>query len=388
MNTNVALDISPSLAYVYHESDMPRNDPVVIFCADPQGMKLYEYCIAHDIVVDGFVDTERSALDNGAPVFRPINLHLLDASKTNLLISKRGYEEFLPAFEAAGFKGVYVAHPFALWLVAVTKTDHKLKAGQIYDEMITSAPNPQHDIDIFAGDWLSEIPLPNVKSGWNRLFEGDGRVAWANEALGGFNGKNILELGPYEGGHTYALEKTYGATSVTAIESNPRAFLRCLIVKNLFDLKVSRFLLGNFMEYFKQEERQYDVIFASGVLYHMTNPAELLTEISKKTNQIFLWTHFYDEALIKGNREINFRFDYSRTRQNKLGSYSFSEYCFVYRDEDTTAAHLGGTENHAYWLKMEDIVGLLKELGFTDVQTGLVDREQRFGPNLCIAAKK
>ncbi|MDR3448345.1 MAG: class I SAM-dependent methyltransferase [Alphaproteobacteria bacterium] len=388
MNTNLAWDTSSSITYVHHENDMPRDAPVVIFCADSQGLNLYEYCITHDIIVDGFIDTERSALENGAPVFRPFNLHLLDASKTNLLIGKRGFDEFLPAFEAAGFKGIYVAHPFAQGLMARTKTPHKLKPGQIYDAMVASAPNPQHDIDIFAGDWLSEIPLPNTKSGWNKLFEGDGRLAWADEALGGFKGKNILELGPYEGGHTYVLEKTYGAASITSIESNPRAFLRCLIVKNLFDLKVSRFLLGNFMEYFKREERRYDSIFASGVLYHMTNPAELLLQIANKTDQVFLWTHFYDEALVKSNAEINPRFDDSLTRYSKLGSYSFPEYHFTYRNTATVVGHLGGVEKHANWLRLEDIVGLLKEVGFTDIQQGRLNREHLYSPNVCIAAKK
>lgn len=85
----------------------------------------------------------------------------------------------------------------------------------------------------------------------------------------------VLELGPLEAGHTYMLEKM-GARSIVAVEANSRAYLKCLIVKELFELKRAKFLLGDFVAYLKNNTRHFDLCLASGVLYHMQNPAELL----------------------------------------------------------------------------------------------------------------
>ena len=311
--------------HVNHESDMPRDRDVVIFCANEHGLKLYEYCCTHGISVRGFIDLQKTTLDNSVPVFGMAELKNLVTQGTNLLISTRGYQEHISVLEAAEFSGIYIAHPFAQFLLASATTQHQLKQGQIYDAMVTSAPSPQHDVDIFAGDWMSELPLPGVKSGWNKLFVDDPRLKWVSDVCHGLAGSDILELGPYEGGHTFALEKAYGAASVTAVEANPRAFLRCLIAKNLLDMKNSRFLLGDFTEYLKNTDKSYDLIFASGVLYHMTKPAELLELISGKARRVFLWTHVYDEALISANKQINFRFDYTRTRESQVRGYSFNE---------------------------------------------------------------
>ena len=53
----------------------------------------------------------------------------------------------------------------------------------------------------------------------------------------------MLELGPLEGAHTYMLDRA-GASEVVAIEGNTRAFLKCLITKELLSMPSARFLVG------------------------------------------------------------------------------------------------------------------------------------------------
>jgi hypothetical protein len=105
------------------------------------------------------------------------------------------------------------------------------------------APSPAAPFDIFKDDWSSEVP--GFKTGASPLFD-DSRIKWLESQLGSFEGKRVLELGPLEGGHTFMMERA-GAT-VTAIEANQRAFLKCLIVKDAFHLK-SEFLFGDFRPY-------------------------------------------------------------------------------------------------------------------------------------------
>src|SRR3954464_14009309 len=93
------------------------------------------------------------------------------------------------------------------------------------------APSVQAAVDIFKGEWSSKFPAEAgpVTAGQWALFE-DARLAWALERLGGVAGKTALELGPLEGGHSYMLQRS-GAASVVAVEGNPRAYLKCLLVK-------------------------------------------------------------------------------------------------------------------------------------------------------------
>ena len=98
--------------------------------------------------------------------------------------------------------------------------------------------------------------------------------------------------------------ESMGAKSIFVIEANTIGYLKCLITKEIMELKRSRFLLGDFVTYLKSTGESFDAGIASGVLYHMQNPVELIHLISRKTNKIVLWTHYYDETLIKSNPNI------------------------------------------------------------------------------------
>ena len=74
---------------------------------------------------------------------------------------------------------------------------------------------------------------------------------WLVEQLGGVRDLSILELGPLEGGHTYWLEKM-GAKSILALEANTRAFLKCLVVKEVYGLERAKFLCGDFMGFLRR----------------------------------------------------------------------------------------------------------------------------------------
>jgi 16S rRNA A1518/A1519 N6-dimethyltransferase RsmA/KsgA/DIM1 with predicted DNA glycosylase/AP lyase activity len=132
--------------------------------------------------------------------------------------------------------------------------------------------------------------------GWADPFNVD-RVAWPN-SLFDISGKSVLELGPLEGGHSFALHNI-GASTITAIEGNSRAFLKCLIVKELFDLSRVKLLYGDFVKYLEKTTDHFDIIFASGVPYHMCPPLQLLSLIKQHTNQCYIWAHYYDQHLLQ-----------------------------------------------------------------------------------------
>ncbi len=118
---------------------------------------------------------------------------------------------------------------------------------------VSEAPSTQNVIDLFDGEWSTAMPsdLGAVsRPGHAGLFT-DGRISWAGQILGPFRGLDILELGPLEGAHSFMLEQL-GAASITAIEANARAFLKCLCIKEVMGMLRVRFMLGSFLPYLEQ----------------------------------------------------------------------------------------------------------------------------------------
>lgn len=220
------------------------------------------------------------------------------------------------------------------------------------------------------------------KAGNASLFDDD-RIKWIISELGGVKNKTILELGPLEGGHSYMLEKN-GAT-ILSIEANSRAFLKCLIIKELLGLK-SRFLCGNFLEYLEASEEKFDVCIASGVLYHMTNPVYLIYLLSKTTNNLFIWTHYYDDEIISKNKEINKKF----TKGGSLEYGGFRCYLFKYHYYDALSwnGFCGGPNEFSYWMSRNDILKCLTHFGFRKIKTQFDHLNHPNGPSFAILAIK
>ncbi|MHB8594153.1 MAG: class I SAM-dependent methyltransferase, partial [Acidimicrobiales bacterium] len=126
----------------------------------------------------------------------------------------------------------------------------------------------------------------------------------------------VLELGPLEGGHSYMLD-CLGASGVTAIEANQRAYLRCLIAKELLGIPSARFLCGDFMAYLQDAVRRgasWDLCVAVGVLYHQKDPVSLLELATQVSDRLLLWTHYYDAEVIGRRPELAANFPSAERR--------------------------------------------------------------------------
>ncbi len=255
---------------------------------------------------------------------------------------------------------------------------------EILDSYITSAPSIQNAIDIFKGEWASSFPgyLNVIDAGKSNLFE-DRRVSWSAEKIGGFQGKTILELGPLEAGHTYMMEQL-GAASILAVEANRRAYLKCLIVKEILGLNRARFLFGDCIEYLRNTSEKFDFCFASGVLYHMINPVELLALISKISDRVFIWTHYYDADVINNTPAIAHKFPESKTAE--WDGFQHTLYRYEYKNALDSAGFCGGSNPYSHWMSREDILSCLKYFGFTDIEIEFENREHQNGPSFGVMA--
>lgn len=253
-------------------------------------------------------------------------------------------------------------------------------------DLIEKKPSPQNVLDLFAGEWTSQMPPDSglVSTGTIPLFE-DPRIAWLGRVLGPVENRDVLELGPLEGAHTYALHRM-GARSITAIEANPRAFLRCLCIKEIFGLDRARFLLGNFLPYLEEQGGKVDLAVASGVLYHMTQPLRLLDLLSRATDRLFIWSHYYDPDIVRHRPDAAI---FAPAAPIRLGDFTCEASVRRYPDEALAwQGFTGGAAPHAVWLTRAGLLAFLRARGFASVAVEFDQPDHQNGPALALCARR
>jgi SAM-dependent methyltransferase len=255
------------------------------------------------------------------------------------------------------------------------------------DPYCRQAPSPQTALDIFQGEWASRLPGragQTLRAGADALFE-DPRVAWAAEQFAAFGipvtGARVLELGPLEGGHSYLL-RSAGAREVVAVEANQRAYLRCLVAKEILGYNGVSFLHGDATAYLMQTEEAFDLGFACGLLYHLVNPVELLQQLCRRCRAVFVWTMYYDSNYnrLHPGHEVAagepFRFE--------QGGFSHTLRRHDYGRPGDWSGFRGGSAPHAHWMEREEILGALRHFGFERQVTR--DEQVTWGSALWVAA--
>lgn len=265
----------------------------------------------------------------------------------------------------------------------LSNTDSDAVTFTIEDRLIQKNPSPQTALDIFKGTWTSRLPgdYANYLAGSTPLFE-DSRIPLCAPSLGGIEGKKVLDLGPLEGGPAYVLEKM-GAASVVAVEANSILFLKCLVAKEILNMNRTNFLCGEVTEYLKNTKEHFDVCVASGILYHMSNPVELLFLLSKSTDRLMIWTHYFDEINLDRNKIQTFKQAVSHNFENESYNYHRQEYGIGF----TTNSFCGGTAQHSNWMSKDGILKALEIFGFTTI-TILEDVDSVNGPYVLLTATR
>lgn len=255
----------------------------------------------------------------------------------------------------------------------------------ILDEYVAGLPLPQNAVDALPG-WNMALPPEAGAVAGAAPFYFDSRIIWALKQFGQLEGKSVLELGPLEASHTYMLEKS-GAAKIQAIEANRLSFLRCLVVKELLRLKTAHFYLGDFQTWLERHTERYDLIVASGVLYHMKEPTKLLELMAARTDAFFLWTHYMSEDAMPPSDPRRGAFDgevltvesvgvpVRHYRRSYLGAWKQKSFC-------------GGMLDLHHWLDRDDILLVIRALGFEDIRVAHDDPNHENGPAFSVFARR
>jgi hypothetical protein len=257
-------------------------------------------------------------------------------------------------------------------------------APDVLDAYGRTAPTAQLAVDIFKNGWSSSFPAEfAVQAGSTPLFE-DARLQRLIDLAGGIENYRILELGPLEGGHSYLMEKA-GAHSVLAIEACVLSYLKCLIAKEITGLRRVAFQFGNFVPFLETSTERFDLIVASGVLYHQREPLQLLEAIAQHTDRVFLWTHYY----LEGHDTDYVKAEYfTRVPGAPLNGFACDLFRLEYDRYLPNGKYRGGVHDHAHWMKRDDLLACLRHVGFTNIEIAFEQTEHPFGPNLTLLARR
>lgn len=257
--------------------------------------------------------------------------------------------------------------------------------SSILDSYVKAAPTPQNAVDIFKGEWSSILPPDcGADSGGRALHYDDARLTWFLDQIGGASGKDILELGPLEGGHSWMCEQA-GARSITAVEANTRAYLKCLIAAQITGLQRTRTLLGDFVDYLKEEQRVWDIGLACGVLYHMRQPAELIDLLSRRCRDVFVWTHYHDPE--RARTDDNLRRTMGETEVQEHAGFRSETVRKIYGDALGWQGFCGGPAEFARWLSRDDLLRAFDHFGFDVLAFAFDQPDHPHGPALAFRAR-
>jgi hypothetical protein len=244
-------------------------------------------------------------------------------------------------------------------------------------------PSQSNALELFNDEWTCTLPGLGGP-GRSALFE-DARMVWAESQIGSFAGKRILECGPLEGAHSFMMS-IRGAASILAIEANTRAFLRCLVVKNIYSLHNTTFLLGDFTKYISKGTGRFDVVVANGILYHMKSPHVVLADILRNTDQVVMWTHYFDKEIISGNDGLRHKFSEEPLELNDwhipIKLYKQSYFADTQRSD-----FCGGAESYSYWIPKQDMLAIFEHFGFS-VTIGFETPHHPHGPCYQLIAER
>jgi hypothetical protein len=206
------------------------------------------------------------------------------------------------------------------------------------------------------GGWTSQFEVDGKLVGGHLRLDQDARVSWALEKMD-IVGYRILELGPLEGAHTKMIEEA-GAEEIISIEGLSDCFLRCLIVKEAFQLTRTKFLFGDFCDYIpKYSGDDFDLVVALGVLYHQSNPAKLIHDLAKITDNVIVWSQVANtehpgkeesSVMANGERYFGKTMYWGDTRLKK------EDYC-------------ASLQTEAFWMYADEMKRCFRNAGFCDI---------------------
>ena len=171
------------------------------------------------------------------------------------------------------------------------------------------------------------------------------------------NGKNVLEVGCFEGAHTASFLNY--TDDVTAIDIRPQNVINTLIRLSVLGHK-AKVLVAN-VEDLDGSVEKFDILFHCGVLYHLTNPVKHFKKLSGLSDYILLDTHIAQPSV----------------KSEEIDGYEGAS-----RIEGGCSDPFSGKDSYAVWLTEDSLRSLIKDSGYSMFEEWET-RNERNGLRVC-----
>jgi hypothetical protein len=189
------------------------------------------------------------------------------------------------------------------------------------------------------------------------------------DARFGLENKTVLEIGCFEGVHTAGLAQLAG--HVKACDSRISNVVKTVVRCGMFQIVPTVFVWDVEQPPPPGQDVSCDVLHHVGVLYHLRDPVAHLKAIAPQVRRgLMLDTHY---ARVEDATETI--------------AVDGREYRYKNFKEGGRAEPFSGMYETAKWLLLDDLVWLLKNLGFSKVEVA-EDRAERNGPRVLLFAER
>lgn len=209
------------------------------------------------------------------------------------------------------------------------------------------------------GPWFTEYVIDGRRYGGVNSYAGDERVPTFFEWAGTV--PRILELGSFEGAHTFQLAAGDGVEEVVGLEGREANLRRARFVLDIFENPKVRFEQVDVGDPASRLEEFFpvDAVFCAGLLYHLPDPWVLLRRLSAGTPKLFLDTHHAAEA------------------DTEAGGYRGKWW-----QEGGLADPLSGLSPRSFWPTVDELVRMCADCGFSVARRHDVDDWKGHGPRV------
>ena len=137
--------------------------------------------------------------------------------------------------------------------------------------------------------WFTRFRIDGRDYGGDTEFAGDYRIRDFERTFA--PAKRILELGSLEGGQTFELLKHHGR-EIVAVEGRADNVARACYAQRCLHIRGVRFVHANLESTPLRSFGQFDVVYCSGLLYHLPRPAALIDQFAAVAPAVFVATHY------------------------------------------------------------------------------------------------
>lgn len=213
------------------------------------------------------------------------------------------------------------------------------------------------------GPWVTKFVIDGEEYGGNFHAMQDHRVDQFFEAFPDV--RRVMELGSLEGGHSFNMASRPQIENVLGIEGRQSSVDKARFVQKLLKIDNVEFVTANLEETDLASFGEFDVVFCSGLLYHLPEPWELIEQISRVSPNLFMWTHYTKEETVNAHA-------------HGMPGYTFQE--------GGLSDPLSGMSADSFWPTLDGLQDMLKEYGFKTIDLIEDDPDHPHGPAITLAA--